>query len=274
MIVSEKMVRIEGKEKGPVSVILAGVHGDEKCGVRALKKLLPTFKIDKGVVFLGYGNPRAIKVGKRFTEANLNRMFKDGNSLSAKDRKSYEYRRAQFLKKYLKQADALLDIHASSNKKSRVFIICERNARPIIVYLPTNLVVSGFDRIQPGGTDYYMNSIGKIGICIECGFLGNPRSTQIAEKSIFSFLMARGHIKLSQKPRAQSLIRIYKMYMTKTNKFTLSKAFKDFERVKKGTVIGVDGKIKVCAPKDGIVVFAKNQKRQGEEAFLLGEFIS
>lgn len=267
----EEITQIIGKENGPTSIILAGIHGNEKCGVDALKKILLNLKIARGQVLFGYGNPRAIETNKRFVEANLNRMFKNDDSLSKNDMGSYEYKRAQFLKSYLNKADALLDIHASFTPTSKPFIICEANARGIIEYLPIDLIVSGFDKVEPGGTDYYMNSIGKIGICVECGYLGNPESTEIAEKSIFAFLKARGHILSDVAPKKQSYIRMYDLYSTKTNNFILSKTFYDFEEISKNQIVGMDGEKEVKTEKDSIILFARNVERIGEEAFLLGE---
>jgi succinylglutamate desuccinylase len=267
----EKIIQLMGERKGPTSIILAGVHGDEKCGVKAFKKILPNLKIEKGRVFFGYGNPKAIKADKRFTEANLNRMFKNDSALSLTEKRSYEYKRAQFLKKYLDQADALLDIHSSFTQNSKPFIICEANAKGIVKYLPVRFVVSGFDKTEPGGTDYYMNHSGKIGICIECGYLGDPKSTEIAGKSILAFLNARGHITNKTSFKKQSHIRIYDLYLSKTNYFALSKPFDDFEKISGGQIIGIDGGEKIRAKKESIILFARNRNQAGDEAFLLGE---
>lgn len=253
-------------------MILAGVHGNEKCGVEAVEKLLPSLQIEKGRVFIGYGNPRAVKENVRFTEANLNRMFKADECLSMAEKQSYEYKRAQFLKEYLNQADVLLDIHASFTPKSTAFIICEANARGIVKHLPFDLTVSGFDEVEPGRTDSYMNGIGKIGICAECGYLRDPEATRVAENVISAFFVARGHVQGSTKVYEQSRIKMDDLYFTKTDTFTLSKMFDDFESVRKGEVIGVDGEEKVVAPKDCIILFARNRNKIGDEAFLLGEY--
>ena len=92
-VMKEEFTQLIGEKEGPTSIILAGVHGDEKCGVEAFKKLLPNLQIEKGRVWFGYGNPRAIEENKRFTEANLNRMFKGDEELSKKDKNSYEYKK-------------------------------------------------------------------------------------------------------------------------------------------------------------------------------------
>ncbi len=267
----EKIVQIKGEEIGSTSIILAGVHGDERCGIEAVRAILPNLAIERGVVLFGYGNPRAIEANRRCMEANLNRMFQSDAALSRDEKKSYEYERAQVLKIHLNQADALLDLHASRTSKSKPFIICEANAKGVSEYLPPDLVVAGFDAVEPGGTDYYMNSIEKIGICVECGYAGDSRSVEIAKESIFAFLKARDHIKNDLSPKRQSRIRMYDLYKTKTNRFVLSKQFDDFEEVSKGQVIGMDGDEAVRAEKESVILFARNRDRSGEEAFLLGE---
>ncbi|HEY4505674.1 MAG TPA: succinylglutamate desuccinylase/aspartoacylase family protein [Candidatus Paceibacterota bacterium] len=267
----DKFIELRGREAGKTSVILAGVHGNETCGVEAFKKILPKLQIERGRVFFGYGNPEAILKKVRQTESNLNRMFKEHENITATERKSYEYKRARFLKRYLDRADALLDIHASGNPNSRKFIICEKNAFKITKYLPFALLVSGFDKVEPGGTDYYMNRHGKIGICVECGYLRDPATAEVAEKSIMTFLKTRGHIPGKKKVRGQSKINMYSLYLSKTDDFKLSRPFADFEKVSAGEVIGTDGKEKICSPKDGVILFARNAKRAGTESFLLGK---
>lgn len=268
---SDEITQLLGKEDGPTSIILAGVHGDEKCGVEAIKKILPNLQIEKGRVSIGFGNPQAIEVNKRFMDINLNRMFKNDDLISKNEKESYEYRRAQFLKSYLNQADALLDIHASHTPNSKPFIICEPNAKEVVKYLPVDLIVSGFDRLEPGGTDYYMNSIGKIGICVECGYLGDTQSAQTAEESIQVFLKARGHMEGEKISREKSYIQMTDIYLTKTDSFVLSKLFDDFETVARNQIIGTDGGKDVKAGKDGVILFARNRQQIGDEAFLLGE---
>ncbi len=271
---TEEILQLVGERDGPTSIILAGVHGDEKYGVEALKKTLSTLKIDAGRVFWGYGNPMALEAHQRFINADLNRMFKSEEELSDDIKKGYEYKRAQFLKAYFKQADALLDIHTSRTPNSKPFAICEDNAREIVSRLPVELVVSGFDKVEPGGTDYYMNSIGKIGICIECGFGDDPVSAQVAEENIQAFLKALGHIKNDLNPREQSMMRVYELYLTKTNNFVLSKQFEDFEEVLEGQLIGMDGDKEVLAQGKAVILFARNRERVGAEAFLLGKIES
>ncbi len=267
----EETTVIRGKNSGPKSVIFAGVHGNEKCGVIAFEKLLPDLKIENGEVLFAYGNPHAIIEHKRLIQTNLNRMFKKDVDLTATERESYEYKRAQILKKYLDEADVLLDIHASNSPDSRPFIICERNGYDVARYLPIDTVIYGFDELEPGGTDFYMNSTGKIGICLECGFTQDLNSSIVASENILAFLVARGHISGEKNGKTQSYIQMYQLYHTKTDNFVLEKPFADFERISEGQIIGKDGEEIIKAPKDSIILFAKNHSKASSEAFLLGE---
>lgn len=269
----EEVIELTGKEGGATSMVLVGVHGDETCGVEVLRELLPSLEIDKGRVFIGYGNPPAIAAKKRFLEKNLNRMFVSDDKLSPEDVRSYEYKRAQYLKPYLEKADAVLDIHSNPWKEKQTFAICEANATDIAQFLPTNLLVSGFDAVEPGGVDYYMNSIGKIGVCFECGYLDDEHSRRAAREAIVAFLKARGHIQNDLIQQLQSRVHIFYKGFSKTNSFKLARPFLNFERIAQGEVIGKDGAEVLVAPKDSVILFARNGFSVGSEIFLLGEVL-
>lgn len=267
----DEFITIKGKEPGPRSLVLAGVHGDEHCGIEAFKELLPSLEIERGEVVFGYGNPRALEQGVRYTEANLNRMFFD-EGLSEKEKSSYEYARAQSLKKYLDAADVLLDIHSTSVPNSARFVICEKNAKGVVPYLPVPLVVSGFDDVEPGGADYYMNINGKVGLCLEVGSHDDPEGARIARKSIVAFLKAQGHIKNDLVVEEKQYVRMFMKYYSQADKFRLNRSFENFERVLSGELIGIDGEREVRAPRDSVILFAHNGDGAGSEVFLLGEY--
>ena len=75
-----------GQEKGPLVVVLAGVHGNEPAGVKAMERLFgmlerephinPDFKFSGRLVGLR-GNLRALKRGIRFIDKDLNRIWTD-----------------------------------------------------------------------------------------------------------------------------------------------------------------------------------------------------
>ena len=276
-------VTIKGKLPGKKVMVLGGVHGNEYFGVEAIQEILKSIeigemKIERGKVTFGFGNLRAMEKGVRYTETNLNRMFKDKKDILRQDKKRYEYKRSQIIKKYLNKVDVLLDVHGSYTPDSKPFVICEKNSKVISDKLGVTDIVYGFDVVEPGGTDYYMNKMGKIGICVECGYLGeNEKSKNFAKQTILNFLVANGNVQINplspskvEKKIKPKYLQMYQKYFAKTNNFRLSKYFKDFENVRKGQVVGTDGSDEIFCPKDSFILFASNTNKVGAECFLLG----
>ncbi|MBI4836751.1 MAG: succinylglutamate desuccinylase/aspartoacylase family protein [Candidatus Abawacabacteria bacterium] len=260
---------IQSSQIGPKVVILGGVHGNETCGVKVLDQL-QNLTINKGQLTLMYGNPMAIKQNVRFVEQNLNRMFVPDQDLSITMRQSYEYQRSREILPYLQAADYLLDIHASFTPGSLPFIICESNGALIAQHFPHLMRCYGFAVIEPGGTDGFMNNNGKVGLCVECGYLADVATNEIGYETARSFLAALGLI--DRKLTVNSLQQVwdaYYLYHTKTNSFRLTKEFTDFEDVKPGQTIGYDGNEAVNAFQNEKVLFARNRDKIGDEAFIL-----
>lgn len=270
---TDNYYEINGKFDGPTSIVLTGIHGNETSGIKAFENILPNLAIQNGKVIFVYGNPKAIAANERFVEANLNRLFKPEAELSESEKSSYEFGRAKTLKTILDQADVLLDLHNSFTPESRPFVICEPNSMDITKFLPAQTIVHGFDEVEPGGTDYYMNKNGKVGICMETGYFGDANSIQIAETAIINFLKAINHIPNDLTPTEQTKLNMYELYFTKTDSFKLVKPFADFEKVAARAQIGTDGEEEVAAQKDSYILFARDRSAIGEEAFLLGEKI-
>lgn len=264
-----KIYHLKSKNQGKTSLILVGVHGNEKCGIEAFEKIAPTLSIKNGEVFFIIGNPKAVEKNVRFIDENLNRLFR--KEILSENKNTYERTLVPELMKYMQKSDALLDIHASNTPDSEPFIIAESNAKYITKHLPIKIVVSGFDKLEPGGTDGFMNSLGKIGICIECGYTKDQKSTEVAMESIYTFLGLMGHIDTEEKSNEEQVCyQMETLYHTKTDSFKLTKEFKDFEFVEKGTLIGIDGADSILAQKDGFILFARNRDAKGDEAFLFG----
>lgn len=271
----KKSLIISGRNNGQTSIVMVGNHGDEPCGVNALNQILPTLQIESGKVIFVLGNPIAFEDNSRFIEYNLNRLFCESSFYSEEVQNSYEYKRAQELKSILDQGTALLDIHSTKNQ-SDPFIVCEENANKIVQHFPSDFkrVVYGFDAIEPGATDGYMLSKGKIGITIECGQHEDPKTTDIAKNAIYSFLKSRGHMNFRSlsfaRHKKREVVQMNFIYYSKTDSFTLSRKFYDFEPINKGSLIGKDGNEKIFAPCDCMIVFAHDCNKAESEAFLLG----
>lgn len=265
----QEIITIQGKNKGPNLCIFVGVHGDEVCGIIAAEHVLSDLHLIHGSVTFIVGNPLAVERGVRFTEMNLNRAFRSDDQLTLAEKNTYEYKRSRELIPWLAAADALLDIHSSASKTSKEFIICEPHSYPVARYLPASIISSGWDTLEPGGTDYYMNSLGKVGITFESGYHTDQKSIERAEDAMRSFLKQYKLIDGQVEMREQKIINVHYVYHTVSDDFRLVKEFSDFEAVSSGQLIAHDGTLPVYARFDGVIIFARNRTSRGSEGFLL-----
>jgi len=267
-----KVIIKDSGKAGKKIVILAGVHGNEVCGIKAFNELIPNIKIEKGKVTFIYSNLKAIKQNKRFIEKNLNRCFFEKQSSEIKE--SLEGKTAKEIMPYLRNADAMLDIHASFTPNSLPFIICDKKWIKSANIFDAKVVSYNWDPFEPGSTDYYMNLKNKPGFCFECGYLKEEETSERAKQAIKQFLIwtecIKGETKLRYK---QKIIRITSIYKNYNNEFKKTKYFPDFEKLKEKTLIGKEGNKLIFGSKEDILLFVRNCKNLGDECFLTARAI-
>ncbi len=254
---------------GPIVTIVGGTHGDEICWVQALDEIMDTIKIKKWKLYLIYGNIEAIEKNTRQIDLNLNRMYRDDSTFTESEKNTIEYKRSREIIPYLDESNALLDLHSSPSIGSPAFIICEENCRDVIDKFPFETVCYGFTEMEPGGTDGYMNSRGKIGICVECGNHNAPDATENALSSIQKFLEYFRMIDVGENTENQKYIYMAtSAYKTKTTKFKVTKKFSDFENIILWQLIWYDGDEAIYSEFDGKVLFARDRDQIGVEGFV------
>ncbi len=267
------IIKLTGNKPGKTLTIMGGVHGNEICGVQALDKLRDELKIEAGELYLIYGNPRAIEANQRQTEMNLNRAFRPSEEMQDWEKRTYERARAIEIMPYLAASHALLDVHSSKTEKSTPFIICEPKSFHFARLLPFPIRSNGWDKIEPGGTDYFVNRCGGFGICVECGHHLDPEAPIRAEIAIKTFLTIFG-AKTGSCPTEhpnQREIFVHHIHHTKVN-FTPVRKFSDFEPLQENELIGHDGDTEIRSPAGNLLIIFCNKKDiPNEEAFILGK---
>lgn len=264
-----KVIEKQGTKDGKNIVILAGVHGNETCGVKLFDSFIQNIKIDSGKVTFIYANLEAIRQGKRFIEANLNRCFLFEQPDEIK--KTLEGKTALEIMPYLEKADSMLDIHASYTKNSVPFVICGKRQAENAGIFDAEIVVCNIDPFHPGSTDYFMNDLKKPGFCFECGYLGDEKTKEIAEKAVISFLRYNKNIPGEAETRFQRKVTICGIYRNKFGCFKKARDFSDFETLEGKTLIGYDGEKEVFGMKGDILLFVRDCYNLGDECFLIGK---
>ena len=265
-----KFFELKGALPGKKVVLLAGVHGNEVCGVRAFDEFIPQLKIDSGSALFIFANLEAIKQNKRFVEYNLNRCFLKEQPPAIQS--ALEGRIAREIAPYLESADALLDIHASPIPESPPFAICDEKWIKDCSMFDVDIASFNWDPFEPGSTDYYMNLQKKPGFCVECGCLNDEKSIKIAKSAIERFLIWTGNLsgKIAIKEN-QKVVKITGLYKNKFAHFRKSREFKDFEQLKEKTLIGKEGLREIYGEQGQIVLFVRDCDSLNEECFLTAQ---
>ncbi len=257
---------------GPILTIIWWAHGNETCWVQAIDSIKDTLNIKRWKIFLIYGNIEAIEKNERQIDLNLNRMFRDDSTFTLEEKTSVEYKRSREIIPYLDLSDASLDLHSSPSVWSPTFIICEENCAPVVENFPFDIRCYGFTDMEPGGTDGYINSRWKIGICVECGNHNAPDASEKALISIEKFLEYYGMIDIQDSwiPKKSQEIFIAKYaYKTQTTNFRVVKIFSDFEDIQVWQLIGYDDTESVFAENSGKILFARDRNQVWVEGFVV-----
>ena len=263
-------IKLDSHKDGHVLAIFCGVHGNEKTGILAVQKLLDNLILTKGILYIVFANPLAIKNNIRFVEQNLNRCF-----IKSQTGSSYEEKRAQFLMNVLDNCDALLDLHDSNTDNSISFAITD-SGLDVVKHMNLEYVVTGFDKLEPGASDGYMHKLGKIGICLECGSIKHStKNLDFAYDSILQYLqyfdaidtiVPRHHIN-------QKHLHVEQCQLVTSNSFKLLHDFSDFETLPKGYVIAQDEFKTYITTKEQVILFGSSNKPVGSEAYFLGSWV-
>jgi len=98
-------------------LVIGGTHGDERTGIEVAVHLMNS-KF-QGIDAL-ISNRRAVNLGKRFVETDLNRSF------GVEHPKSYEEFRARMISSKLRQYDLVLDFHNTTSKTTCGIVTTEK----------------------------------------------------------------------------------------------------------------------------------------------------
>jgi hypothetical protein len=193
---------------GPKRVlVLVGIHGNEHCGVEAVKIMLQRKALfsgdadvkaqdldvndnwkqpmdelfDRMTVEILLGNPQAVEMNTRFVKKNLNRLFDIHmlcNDASAEE-EGYinELQRAKLIAESIRCADIVLDIHSTSADVGSFALPSSMAlSEQLAECLPVKYVVESLAHMTlDGGTTLDCALLHDVpGICVECGQHSHP----------------------------------------------------------------------------------------------------
>jgi len=185
----------------PEIAIIGGIHGDEPCGVNAVKHVLAAEPNLERPVALIIANEKALAAGERYLEEDLNRAFPgDANG------ETHEARLAS------KIADEVSDcltfsMHSTQSYGEMFALVKELStfSREICPRLSVEAVVD----VGQHDKGRLFESVDKL-IEVECGYQGSEEATQNAIQVTYEFLGAVGALP-SKRRRPQRNLPLFRL---------------------------------------------------------------
>lgn len=172
---------IRSGHPGPTVCFSFGVHGDERAPIDAGYALAASLSADAlsaGSLLLVLGNPQAVDAGRRYLEVDLNRCFTA--AVLGREPRNAEEHRAQVLASALGEVEILLDFHCTVEPGERFVMHHPSDARhrKIAALLDASVSLSDPNLCFGGcSLDELMSASGRVGICYETGWMGDPGNT-------------------------------------------------------------------------------------------------
>jgi succinylglutamate desuccinylase len=218
-------------------------HGDEKIGLRVLDEI-KKLNIDKRNLIFQIANKKAVKLGKRFIDQDLNRSFpgkKDGN---------YEEKLAYKLSPIIKSADIVIDIHSTTSHLKDALILTKINkeTREFIQVIQPKYVL-----VMKATKNNALISQAKIGIAFE---YGKDNSEIALRKTVLGIKRILKKAKLLKKDFSDKKTLIppnffeVKSVVVKPEGYILFKGIKNYQLIKKGQTYASLGRKKLIAKKN------------------------
>jgi predicted deacylase len=260
-------------------MVQALTHGNELCGAIALDWLLRAgIRPIAGTLTLAFANVAAFSRWNpddpdrsRYVDEDLNRVWADETLRGSRD--SVELRRARELRRFVDDAELLLDIHSMS-EPCQPIMVCGATGRggdksaafARRLRVPEYLLIdtghpAGLRMIERGGFGDPADP--RTAVLIECGQHWEARAADVAIDTTMRFLretgvvaeaVVRGELRV-EPPARQRLVRVTEPVVARSTDFRFVAPYSGLEVVaKRGDPIATDGGQVIRAPYDETVL--------------------
>ncbi|MCG8372758.1 MAG: succinylglutamate desuccinylase/aspartoacylase family protein [Balneolales bacterium] len=298
-IISEHLVgEIQGTQPGPTVIAVAGIHGNEPTGVRAVVEVLELLKPIKEHIhgrFIGLkGNIPALEKNVRFIDEDMNRLWI--TSVLDKIRRTpfdeFQSRERKQIKELLRILDPLvytdeeviyIDLHTFSATGSMFSIIPHEERHVELLSQLKIPLVFGIQHTLIGTSMDYAEDAGHIGFAFETGSHGTEEAELNAVAGMMMLLVSCGliparhvhhfadyHTYLMNKVEGfpHKVEFVYKHVIEEGDEFIMNPNFRNFDNVEKGDWLATDRHGKIEAQADGYILMPLYQV-QGTDGFFI-----
>lgn len=288
-----------GDQKGPVLVFFAGIHGNEPAGIHAVDHVAQQLSDQEinGTAYAITGNIEAVKLGVRFLDTDLNRLWERFNTtqdfsvLKAENRpveygESLEIKNAidHIIEKHSGYTNEFIfvDLHTTSSQSCAFILLNDTLAnRKLAREFPVPQILGIEENIQ-GTLLSYINNLGFKAIGFEAGAHRAVESVERCQAFIWLVLHRLGLHNLPEKEvlQKEKILRnsngvpdtyyevIHHKIVEDPRKFKMITGFENFNRVEKDTPLAYENDRLIKAPVSGRIFMPLYQK-VGRDGFLI-----
>ncbi len=300
------MQRIIGEygnyNNGKLFIIIASIHGNEKAGYHALKKLFH-FLESKQVTFEGkviglLGNMSAFEIDQRFIHKDLNRQWYATKiiKLSALPygllNTSEDIEQKQLLdaiQNVLHQQDdkediLMLDLHTTSASGACMSITNKHKDSVEFAKLYPSPVIDKMTSTISGTTLEYFDRLNIPGIAFEAGQHNDPESAERSFAALVSIFLDLKIIDKKYKDQCAGTIEELRKYnenlpyvsevkyhhlIDEEDEFVMKAGYANFQAVKEGELLAKDKNGEIFCPLDGKILMPLYQKKGSDGFFII-----
>ncbi len=264
---------VDSGRAGPVVCVSFGVHGDERAPIEAglawVERRAPV--LERGKLLFLCANPRAVRENRRWSEGgvDLNRCFHP--SVLAREPVLYEERRAREIAETLERArvEILVDFHCTVEPGRRFLMqhppLDHAASRRVSDLLAAETLLAD-PELRFGGVslDEWMTTRGRVGLCYETGWLGDPANTPESVANEMANLWAGLGLTKSPEPRrfpAKELLELASVLLCEGAGFAWRAGIgENLQALRAGTELGAyAGGRSVFLERDAVLVFPKKK---------------
>ena len=298
--------RYTGDEKGPLLIVIGGMHGNEPAGINALVRMFEMLKVEpitnpafefRGRLLGLRGNTRAIAENLRFIDNDFNRIWTERNVKRIKATPIEQLKNEELelhemvhlieeeVKSYQPTTLVVLDLHTTT-AHGGIFSIPsdEPDSLDVAVELHAPVIVGLLEGIEGTLLHYYQNNtfnINTIAIAFESGQHDEKLSVNRAIAAITNCMRTIGCVKAEHvENRHDQLLIAYSKDLPKVSElitvhqirpgdnFQMAPNYSNFQKVKKGERLASDRFGDILAAEEGLILMPLYQP-QGEDGFFL-----
>jgi len=289
-----------GNDKGPLIILIGGLHGNELKGIKAIERVFKKIADDKleirGRIIGLKGNKKAIEKKVRYIDYDLNRCWTDehiqhlSNShlIFSEDEEVLELNDIfEDLSSFKATKRVCVDLHTTSSDNGNFIVVPEVTSDdPVINALKLPLILDLEKHIK-GTLLKYLTRKDYLAFAFEGGLIGSEVAVELHTAGIWEILLASGAVSPKQINGIMQIgtllqtfaaelphkLRVRHHYwITEEDNFRMKPGYLNFQKVKAGEVIAEDRNGPIMIPMDGLI-FMPLYQRSGNDGFFVVEEI-